>query len=235
MTSPTARRRRLLTTLKQLLLGSAGLLALTALAAPADLSPTATRPGRPIPSEQPRYGVHSIAFIGCSNTWMTVEGYHNTPGNRDRLWEPYGTGGKTIRRWADPDDPIWKGFDRLIEKTYGQPAAVWVQLCEDERQPSDFDDVRQVIANLSADVTTRTFYISPLNSYSPKLLCQRMGNDGIDDLIQLANLASATGLARRGPDVGPLSGATTETDRCHPDAQGRLAVGGQLQAFIDAL
>ena len=193
-----------------------------------------TQPPPPPPDGQ-TYTEGSIAFIGCSNSWMTVEGYHNTPGNLGRLWAPYGTGSKTIRRWAKPDDDIWPSFDRLIAETYGQPKAVWIQLCEDEAAPSRFDDVEDMIANLKTHVTTRVFYISPLNSYSPKLLCPRMGEDGIDDLIQFSDDATAAGLARRGPDVGPLTAATAEEDGCHPNTQGRLVVGGQLKTFIDAL
>ena len=193
-------------------------------------SPSTTRP-RGAPGT---YGLHSIGFIGCSNSWMTVQGYQETPGNEGRLWDPYGTGSKTIGRWADAGDPIWDAFDKKVEE-FGQPVAVWVQMCEDERQPATFDDVAEMLANLADHVTTRTFYISPLNSFSPELLCDRMGPDGIEDLIQFADEATDEGLAERGPDVGPLSATTTRPDHCHPNDEGRLLVGGQLAEFIDDL
>lgn len=178
---------------------------------------------------------YQIGYIGCSNTMQAVEGYHKVTGNKKRFWEPYQTGGMSIEKWANPDHPIWGEFDKQVN-VYGQPRAVWVQLCENEERPVTYEHVKAMMANLKNHAPNSAYFISPLNSYDPKNLCSILGPDGIDDLIAFAKQAVEEGLGRPGPRLGPLTVSNTLEDRCHPSIRGRVdPLGKQLVDFFDNL
>lgn len=182
------------------------------------------------PSSQAKY---SIGYVGCSNTMQSVEGYHKTSGNKGLLWEPYVTGGMSIEKWANPNNAIWRLYDQQLAR-YGQPTAVWIQLCEHEDRPVTYDAVKQMIDNLKVHTPNATLYISPLNSYDPNTLCSFLGQDGTDDIVVFTNQAIQDGLAIRGPLLGPLTQSLTVNDRCHPNPRARVQIlGPQLQAFFD--
>lgn len=77
-------------------------------------------------------------------------------------------------------------------------------------------------------------YISPLNSFAEND-CILTGLYGVANAQQLANWASAVGLATRGPDTGPLEHSQLSKDRCHLNDIGMVAVGGPMVDFFDAV
>ncbi len=187
-----------------------------------------------IRSKAESLGQNSIAYIGCSNTWQSVEGYHNVPGNKGLFWPYYDIGGGSVEQWASPNTEHWRRFDEVLT-SQGQPQAVWIQLCEKDTRQVEYQAIVDAIENLKAKVVTRTFYISPLNSYTPSDICGKTGADGVARMTTYADTAADEGLAKRGPDLGPLTQGQT-IDNCHPTEIARVdPIGKQLISFFDNL
>lgn len=196
---------------------------------PPTIRPTSGDGEGPISGEK-----NSIGYIGCSNSRNSVDGYNLYPGNKGLFRPGYNTGSLDIVEWSKADSDAWRKFDSENNK-YGIPKYVWIQICEREDNPATYDTIKQVISNLRRETSPSTiFYISPLNSYSPENLCRRVGNDGVRDLVEFADRAAADGLARRGPDLGPLTANTTQEDNCHPSAIAQKDIlGKQMVDFFD--
>lgn len=208
----------------------------------------------------------SIAYIGCSNTEISAMYYANLstlyPATYPRtlLW-PYSSsiyeiGGGSVEEWAvdgpGPDGRnYWQAF-RAAKAFYGEPAAVWVQLCENfQLRPSDYTAVQAMFAHLQANTATRRYYVSAINTYNPYVYnpnplqgCSKMGaatggSEGEDDTAAWAAHAVADGLALAGPALGPLnslggpSPIQTGSDGCHPNPPGGQSIGAQLHNFFD--
>lgn len=176
-------------------------------------------------------GPHSIGYVGCSNSADAVTGYYLVQ-NRGLLWQAYSTGGGSLDLWADASSQYWTLFDQQVQH-YGQPRVVWINICERAVAPISYKMVQQVFAMLKTHAPAATYYISPLNSYSPSGICALTGPNGVADSAALADQAVASGLALTGPVLGPLTAQTTQSDMCHPNTSGKVLVGGQLEAFFD--
>jgi hypothetical protein len=175
---------------------------------------------------------HSIGWIGCSNTEMSAQGYLTVGGNAAFLWTPYDTAGAVIEVWGDPTQSgyavAWNRFDSQVAMD-GQPAAVWIEICE-KNVPSRYSTVQRAIAALRQHTTSGTvFYISGLNQYDPANLCPAQWQDSETN----AQRAVSDGLALAGPVMGPLTANNTEADHCHPNAAGQALLGNQLHSFFD--
>ncbi len=188
----------------------------------------------------PVWTTHSVAFVGCSNTRMSAVGYYATPGRHDLLWNSalsnYNTDGGRLELWADPQSPYWQQFDYQVQHWYGQPAAVWVQLCEKyNSNPTDYAHVRSLFANLKQHAPNAVYYISAINVYDPITLCPWMGpnGEGVTDTEKWRDQAVADGLAQRGPDMGPLTASIVNNGYCHPNDAGEKLLGGELYEFFD--
>lgn len=176
--------------------------------------------------------IESIAYIGCSNSGQSVSGYHKNPGNKGKFWQPYQTGGKSVDAWANVNHKAWELFDDEIRRN-GQPDAVWVQLCEDERKPVTYEDVKKIFEILADRVDTQKFFISSVNSFEPYDMCRRLGEDANADTVAFADKIAFEGIAERGPELGPLTTKTAKDDGCHPNESGELYLGKQLLDFFD--
>lgn len=176
--------------------------------------------------------IDSIAYIGCSNSGQSVSGYHKNPGNKGKFWQPYQTGGKSVDTWANQNHKAWVLFDDEIKRN-GQPDAVWVQLCEDERKPATYEDVKKIFEILADRVDTQEFFISSVNSFEPYDMCRRLGDDANADTVAFADKIAFEGIAERGPELGPLNTETVKDDGCHPNESGELYLGKQLVDFFD--
>jgi len=180
-----------------------------------------------------------IGYIGCSNTQFAVIGYHSvvTSPVKKLFWDPYDTIGGTLDKWANNETnrdtglTYWAEYSQQIE-IYGQPQKVWIQICEDASHPLTFNDVTTVIRILRQFSPHATFFISPLNTYSPVGLCSITGPNGVQDATKLANEAVSAGLAMQGPILGPLTAQNTYSDHCHPNPTGQTLLGSQLNAFF---
>jgi len=173
----------------------------------------------------------SLGYIGCSNTEQSVAGYHSVS-DKGYFWPPYSTGGFGITAWSRPDTTAWMLFDQMVAK-YGQPKAVWVELCEQAVSPVNFTSVRDELNILRAHTTpSAVFYISPLNLYAQGILCPATGPHGVNDTIGFVNEAVVQGLAQRGPVLGPLATSLLQSDMCHPNSAGQTLLGNQLAGFF---
>ena len=183
----------------------------------------------------------SIGVIGCSNTKQHVEGY-TLLSNADKFWSPddLAISGGTLARWAanlSDTSPYWTNFSSNLQK-YGADA-VWIQMCIRDREASSTGmtvDQQNDLIDVIGEIQRRTggvpIYISPLNQFAQKD-CGLTGPYGVPNAIQLANWASAAGLATRGPDTGPLDHSQLEDDLCHLNETGLVAVGRPLVDFFD--
>jgi hypothetical protein len=199
---------------------------------------TTTTPVGEIPTTSvPGLTTHSVGYIGCSNTSQTVEGYHDLGFSEEVFWEPdkgddEEDSGGTIASWANPSFKGWREFDQQVA-LYGDPALVWIQICDNEDPSVTLEHVEQAILNLRAHVPESTIlYVSPLNAYQPKTLCDLVGPDGIEDNVALVDQAVGMGLTLPGPELGPLTIDTTRADRCHPNGEGMALLGEQLAEFF---
>ncbi len=180
--------------------------------------------------------VHSIGYIGCSNSEQSVTGYHTIAGNANLLWPAYATGGGIISEWATPTSSFWKEYDQMVT-TEGQPTKVWVQLCEKaSTQLNTYSDVQAMLSNLKQHSPNATVYISAINQYNPPTLCRLMGTNGrgYPDTVQFAATAVAQGLAYAGPKLGPLDSTLVVPDGCHMNTAGETLIGQQMVNFFDA-
>jgi len=206
----------------------------------------------------------TFGFVGCSNTQETIVGYHLNSNSAHLFWPfdkiNYDIDGRSMKFWKNPNDPLWSKFDnmKLMHNAGQDPPVVWVQICEN-LDPRDrnfyhgsYIDLQQIIAILKIHVPTSTIYLSPLHTYSPAALCDKMGRDGvaIPELTGWVDQAVSEGLALRGPGnrsdglypLGPLTLSLTVSDHCHPNGpplsihgQGSQFLGGQLMDFFDIL
>ncbi len=174
---------------------------------------------------------HSIGYVGCSNTADAVQGYYMVQ-NKQRIWQPYSTGGGSLDKWAAPGSTYWSLFDQQVQR-YGQPSEVWIQICELATRPLTFADVQGTVAILKQHVSSAIFYISQLNAYSPSNICALTGPNGVADSASLVNQTVSSALALRGPILGPLTAQNTVSDMCHPNAVGEQLLGSQLVSFFD--
>ena len=92
--------------------------------------------------------------------------------------------------------------------------------------------VQEMFAILRLRAPSATYYISPLNSYSPSNICAITGPNGVADATNLANEAVSKGLALAGPTIGPLTSQNTVSDMCHPNTSGESLLGSQLASFF---
>jgi len=173
----------------------------------------------------------SVGYVGCSNTADAVAGYYMVQ-NQGLFWRPYQTGGGSLDRWASVGSQYWSLFDQQVQRN-GQPAKVWIEICELASHPLNYSVVQQVITILRSKTPTATFYISPLNSYSPSGICSLTGPNGVADAVRLADEAVTNGLALPGPILGPLTPQNTQSDMCHPSTTGEQLLGSQLVSFFE--
>jgi len=180
-------------------------------------------------------GTQRIGYIGCSNTIDSVIGYHSIAGNLNRFWPPYKTGGGSIEQWAQSSSSYWNAYKTELA-SYGQPPLVWVQLCENYvARPTTYTSVESALAILKQLSPRTTIYISAINVYNPLTLCRLMGTNGQGetDTNSWRDRAVAAGLARLGPEMGPLTAQILIDDQCHPNSAGKALLGNQLKTFFD--
>lgn len=187
-----------------------------------------------------RADVPLVGYAGCSNTWMTWQGFLlSKPPATATYWPVYDTGGAAVGQWANLAHPIWSAWNTQVA-TRGLPNVVVFQLCENEGDPVTYDEVVTAIENLRAADPAATVYVMAINGYTPVDLCTVLGPDGNTDLAAFADQAAADGLAVRMPDLGPLDITTTDPAKhCHPTPwrlvpSGRVVLGAQMLADVAA-
>jgi hypothetical protein len=173
-----------------------------------------------------------MGFIGCSMAENVAQGYQALGGMR--MWPPYGTGGLVVQRWTDTNSSAWQMFDEQVAE-YGEPTAVWVQICIFASQGATYDEVKQLIANArehAAPGATITISGQPL--YESGWVCSLAGANGpqlTDDLAQQAADDSTQDVSYAGT-FGPLGQATTTSDGCHANQGGQQLLGDQAVDYF---
>lgn len=191
-----------------------------------------------------------VGYIGCSNTWMTVDGYHHDGGQR--MWPAlsnYSSG--TIAIWgSNLTSSYWTTFKSTLAH-FPDTKTVWIQFCmhPTETDATNYTAAVTVINQVKALIPGATIYVSSLNGYVAPHVCSGCGVDGPSRGTALAQQMVSEGRASLGPDMAsqqllsiyqtPSSGATstnnqTQSDGCHPNtSSGRAFLGKTLLSFFN--
>ena len=178
----------------------------------------------------------TVGYLGCSLTYMTVNGYHADGGTR--LWPTLpGYAGGDIPTWfrdlTDPTPTFWPLFARTLASS--PTTTFWMQSCikTDEIAPSNVSNAQAIVAHIRALVPGATIYVSTMNSWDPATNCPNAGPSAVAAAQQVTDTLVAQGLALRGPTMPLLPGNET-VDGCHPDTAGQALLGQALVSFFDA-
>jgi len=184
----------------------------------------------PVPAASP-----TVGYIGCSNTWKTVEGYHKFA-NGGNIWEAdQNYGGGDVVTWASEtsnSNPYWAEFAKLYA-AHPQPKTLWIQLCV--RSYSTYDQAYSAAITVINEAKRRVpgvpIYISGLNDFTPLDICQNSGPSGTTYSRQIADVLSSSGTVLKGPVLSALTRQQT-SDGCHPNDEGETLLGAELKAFF---
>ncbi|MEO7191355.1 MAG: hypothetical protein ABI051_09895 [Vicinamibacterales bacterium] len=176
-----------------------------------------------------------VGYIGCSNTWQTVAGYHDFAGGT-HIWESDPNyGGGDVVSWGSQtsnSNSYWSEFAKLYAG-HPETKTLWIQICV--KSFSTYDQAYSaaiiVIDEAKRRVPGATIYVSGLNDFSPLDICQNSGPSGTTFSRQIADAISSSGLALKGPVLTALTRQQT-TDGCHPNDQGRAILGAELKSFF---
>ena len=172
---------------------------------------------------------HSIGYIGCSISEISVSGYDNYSANRGLFWAPYSTGGGLISGWDNPNSQYWLNFDAELT-TYGQPKAVWVQICVSTTANFTYNDVVTAVQILRSKVPNAALFFSPLVTYPLNWNCTFAN---VPQSYTFADEAASNGLGVRGPNLGPWTASDMGSATCDPGTAGaRTLVGTQLSSYF---
>lgn len=178
-----------------------------------------------------------IAYIGCSNSQMTVDGYHMDGGNKFWPATPSYNGG-TIVKWAESVSGstgarFFDGFDSLNKSNPGAKT-LWVSICtyDTESAADVYNGAAKVIAEARKRIQTiQNVYVSAVNGFIPDGSCHLTGATGVQKAQTAATQLVNNGIAYKGPTISALN--TSETrDGCHPEDAGRKRIGMDLLNFF---
>lgn len=177
----------------------------------------------------------TVGYIGCSNTWKTVEGYH-TFANGTNLWEAdQNYGGGDVVSWASDlsnANPYWSEFAKLLGG-HPETKTLWIQFCV--KSYSTYDQAYSAAVTMINEARRRLpgvpIYVSGLNDFTPLEICQNSGPSGTTYSRQIADVLSSNGTALKGPVLSALTMQQT-TDGCHPNDIGEAILGPELKSFF---
>jgi hypothetical protein len=170
------------------------------------------------------YPENSMGYIGCSMAQNVADGYRAVGGRR--MWGGYGTGGLVVQSWTDTNSSAWQLFDGQVA-LYGQPSAVWIQICIFFWDGATYDEVKQMIANTRNHAPGATIYITGQPFYPEGNVCFLAGTDGpqlTDDLAQQAGNDPTQNVIYSG--IFTLLNSEV-ADGCHANSAGEIALGNQ--------
>jgi hypothetical protein len=163
---------------------------------------------------------HSIGYIGCSESALAVEGYGNMS-DGGLFWPNYQTGRGVIYDWSNSSSNYWSLFDQELA-TYGQPQEVWIQVCVSAATVSvtSYQTLLDTLEILRSKVPSATFYISPIQLFDPPYMCSITQTTGVPYAFSLVSQGISNGLAKAGPDLGPLAYQLMGGNICDPKGPG---------------
>jgi hypothetical protein len=171
-----------------------------------------------------------IGYIGCSNSAMSVKGYHDIGGNQ--FWPPtpnYNAG--TIPYWVT-DPKYWVAFEGL-KALYGAPDKVWIEVClrANERTNTVIGNAVTVIRDLRQRVPNVNVYCSALQPY-PDHVCSITGIDGPARSQEVIDWLLKKHMCLPGPIMPGLKTSQCLSDGCHPNPEGQKLLGQALLDFF---
>lgn len=172
-----------------------------------------------------------VAYLGCSQTTGSVEGYYMVGGQH--FWPIIEWGGGSVTRWAENgnDDRYWPQFERNMD---AKPASIiWWQLCVISGGfEQNYSDAKVVLGELRERIPSgSTIYVSAQNGYSAGASCGLSSPQDIQTAQDVADrLVSSDGL-RHGPVMSDLAANETQGG-CHPNDAGRRKFGHDLLDFF---
>jgi hypothetical protein len=173
-----------------------------------------------------------VGYVGCSNTVSAANGYTLAGGKR--FWPPNPMftqyGGGTLLAWADRTFGGWGTFEKELA-LYPDTSKIWVQVCvkSGDSAASLEQATPTVLSRLRQLAPGRAFYVSALNGYSDHV-CSETGPNGPAVAASVRDWIVAQRL--RGPNLPALSTQQVQSDGCHPNQAGALALGKALLAFF---
>ena len=176
-----------------------------------------------------------IGYVGCSNTWQTIEGYHAAGG--DKFWPANKNyGGGTIAAWAntiDSGSKYWAAFDHFVA-LYPDTDTIWWQLCvRHEEANAPYADAEKLLEAIHDRVPDAMVYVSSLPEY-PDAECGITETIGIErgDALVIELLEKNPELVA-GPVLQPMTSDKTTFDNCHINDESRPLLGAELKTFFD--
>ena len=176
-----------------------------------------------------------VAYVGCSETELSVHGYHVDLGTR--FW-PQNTkyNGGFLYTWAAQPfsgNQRWIAFNNM---NAAQPGAqqVWWQLCiqTGATQAQVDADAETVLAQIHAELPGATVYVSALPDYTDHV-CPSTGLDGFALEQYERDRLVNNGEAQAGPVMPPApSQYTYPSEPCHSNYQGQKQQGQALLEFF---
>jgi hypothetical protein len=159
-----------------------------------------------------------MGFIGCSMAHNTADGY--TLVNGMHLWPGYGIDGQVVQSWTNTNNAqSWGLFDQQ-KAMFGNPTAVWIQICIFAQQGVTAAEVRQMIANTRQHAPGAAIFISGQPLHEAGWVCSLAGQGGpeLTDMRAREAAADATLNVTYVGTFGPLGQATVDPadgTRCH--------------------
>ncbi|MEO3755488.1 hypothetical protein [Streptomyces sp. B6B3] len=180
-------------------------------------------------TDQPRPLANTMGFIGCSMAENVAQGYVAVGGTT--MWGPYGTGGAVVQSWTNTNSSSWQQFDQQAAR-YGEPTAVWVQICIFEWAGATYDEVKQLIANARQHAAPNaTIYITGQPLYDDGNVCFLAGANGPQLTESLAQQAAADPTQNVVYPGAFHLGSGEVADGCHANTAGQQSLGRQAMAF----
>ena len=172
-----------------------------------------------------------VAYIGCSNSSLAVDGYHMDGGTR--MWPATKAyNGGTVLNWTKPGTRYWAAFDHL-NAIYPGATQLWFQPCvkSGESPTNSILAACQIVATAKLKIPGVTVYVSALSEYASGygVRSEVATSEAIrDDLV-------LSGVALAGPRMPLMTGSLLRPDGVHPNEAGSLRLGKTLLGFLRRL
>jgi len=187
------------------------------------------------PSSSPdKDEISRIGYVGCSNTWMAIEGYHTAGGKL--FWEADSNyGGGNVTTWAEgvaEGNEYWNLLESYI-RDHENTDAIWWQLCIRETQDPTLEEAERILGAIQDRLPEATIYVSAIPGY-PDEICPLTSTEGVERSRELRDeLLAQHPELKAGPVIEPLTADKTMPDKCHINPKAREGVGRELRAFFE--
>jgi hypothetical protein len=160
-----------------------------------------------------------------------ARGYRD--GGGTRMWGAYvGSTAGFVEHWTNTTSAAWQKFDAQATM-YGEPTAVWVQVCVTASHGATTQEVNQLIANAREHAAPgATIYVTGQTQYQRSGSCSVSGATGpglTDTLAREAGMNATLNVIYSGV-FGPLLEQEV-SDGCFATSEGQARLGQQARGF----